>query len=175
MSYAVQLEQVEPRPMASVRRLTGKSQLSVVIPDGLGDVWRFIKSSGVAHLGLDVALYHDLAMNVECGVLLPGPFAASGDVAAPRRPAARWRHGPHRPVHRLGDVHQAILDWCSAGGHRVAGPFWELYDHWIYDLSKLRTDVYYLLAGRPPRSNRLRASSMLGGSIFSTRPSASMA
>ena len=153
MPYDVKIEQVEPRPMASVRRRTSQALLSRVIPEALGEVWRFIRASGISHSGLNIALYHDLAMNLECGVLVPEPFQPDGDVICSATPGGSVASTVHiGPYHLLGEAHEAILDWCSTRGLTIAGPFWELYDHWNDDPSKLRTDVFYLLGGGTPRS-----------------------
>jgi len=39
-----------------------------------------------------------------------------------------------------------VIEWCRSQGHRLSGTRWEVYGHWTDDPSKLRTDVYYLLA-----------------------------
>jgi hypothetical protein len=46
---------------------------------------------------------------------------------------------------RLGQAHSAIIDWCRSHGRTPNGTRWEIYGHWTDDVSKLRTDVYYLL------------------------------
>jgi hypothetical protein len=47
-------------------------------------------------------------------------------------------------------AHDAIHQWCKANGRTFAGPSWEVYGHWTdecnRDPSKIRTDIYYLLA-----------------------------
>lgn len=46
---------------------------------------------------------------------------------------------------RLPEAHEAVRQWCSTHKHRLAGPNWEVYDHWSDNPEKVRTDVYYLL------------------------------
>jgi DNA gyrase inhibitor GyrI len=45
--------------------------------------------------------------------------------------------------------HVAVY-WCQANGHRLAGPSWEIYGHWLPEWdanpSRIRTDLYHLLA-----------------------------
>jgi effector-binding domain-containing protein len=54
------------------------------------------------------------------------------------------------PYAGLGAAHDAVHRWCQAHDHRLAGPNWEIYGHWLRewdaDPSRIRTDVYYLLS-----------------------------
>jgi effector-binding domain-containing protein len=55
------------------------------------------------------------------------------------------------PYGGLGAAHDAVRKWCEANDRSLAGPNWEIYGHWVQewnsDPSKIRTDVYYQLAG----------------------------
>lgn len=43
-------------------------------------------------------------------------------------------------------AHEATGGWVAAGGRALAGPNWEIYEHWSSDPADLRTRVRYLLA-----------------------------
>ena len=152
MPYLVQVTHVEPQPTAVVRRLARADQLSTVVPQGCGEVWKFISAAGLPRSVLNMALYRDSAINLECGVVLHEPATPTPPVVASQTPgglvATAVHHGPYS---RLGAAHQAITQWCAANGYTPAGPNWEIYDHWNDDPEKLRTDVFYLLnpAGSP--------------------------
>ena len=67
--------------------------------------------------------------------------------ATPGGAAASTTHfGPYAG---LGAAHDAIQRWCEANKHPLAGPSWEIYDHWQNDWnahpSRIRTDIFYLL------------------------------
>jgi effector-binding domain-containing protein len=148
MHNQVRQETVEPRPTAVVRRLASQDQLSKVIPEGCGEVWTFLRGSTEADTGLNMALYLDGAIHLECGVLVAQPFTDSGSVACSSTPGGRVATATHiGPYHLMGETHQAILDWCVAQGQTLAGPSWEIYGHWEDDPAKLRTDIYYLVVG----------------------------
>jgi effector-binding domain-containing protein len=61
--------------------------------------------------------------------------------------ATTTHFGPYGGLHA---AHEAICRWCADQGHKLAGPSWEVYGHWTdecnRDPSKIRTDIYYLLA-----------------------------
>jgi effector-binding domain-containing protein len=101
--------------------------------------------------GRHVAVYLDDQINLEVGAEVDAPFAGHGEVvgsATPSGPVATTTHyGPYR---QLGEAHEAIRRWCASKGYRLAGPSWEVYGHWEdewnSDPTKIRTDVFYLLA-----------------------------
>jgi effector-binding domain-containing protein len=148
MPYEVKVGQVEPRPTAVVRRRATSDQLPGVIPAACGEVWQFIRSSGLPHTGRNMALYLDGDMNIEVGVIVSHPFSSDGPVICSATPGGMAATAIHLgPYDRIGEANRAILDWCAAQGYRVAGPSWEIYDHWNDDPSKLRTDIFYLVDG----------------------------
>jgi effector-binding domain-containing protein len=151
MLYDVRVEQAIARPIAVVRRKARQDELSTVVPAACGEVWQFLRSTNTPNTGLNLAVYLDLEMNLEIGVVVTEPIAGSGSVigsATPAGPAATAVH--FGPYNRLGEAHDAIRAWCKDRSYPLAGPFWEIYGHWNDDASKLRTDVYYLLEGGAP-------------------------
>jgi len=44
-------------------------------------------------------------------------------------------------------AHVAIHNWAREKGYKLARPSWEVYGHWNDDPAKLRTDIFYLIAG----------------------------
>ncbi len=151
MEYAVRLEQHGGCPLAVVRRRASFAELPKVIPEACGTVWNVVRSQQVPGAGRHVALYRDCEINLEVGVELDAPFAGHGEVvgsATPAGPVATATHyGPYCQLHQ---AHDAIHRWCGDNGYQLAGPSWEVYGHWEDawndDPSKIRTDIYYLLA-----------------------------
>jgi effector-binding domain-containing protein len=85
-------------------------------------------------------------MNLECGVEVSQPFDGNDRVVCSSTPGGLVATTVHLgPYHRLGEAHEAVLQWYSKQKLALAGPFWELYGHWTDDPAKLRTDVFYLL------------------------------
>jgi effector-binding domain-containing protein len=147
MQYSVELKQADSQPIAVVRRRASLAELPKVVPDGCGVVWNVVKALPVK-AGRNLAIYLDDDINLEVGVEIDGSFAGSGPVVRSATPAGRVLTTIHMgPYHRLGEAHQAIRDWSARHQHALAGPNWEIYDHWTDDPSKLRTDVFYLLKG----------------------------
>jgi effector-binding domain-containing protein len=150
MQHDVTVAQVDSIPVAVVRRQARAAELSKVVPDGCGVVWAFVRARQL-RAGRNVAIYWDGSIRLEVGVELDGDLPESADVlrsATPAGPVATVAH--FGPYGQLGAAHQAIRDWCSARNHRLAGPNWEIYGHWLSewnsDPSRIRTDVFYQLA-----------------------------
>jgi effector-binding domain-containing protein len=139
---------VDPQPTAVVRRTAAQSQLSTVVPQACGEVWKFLRTTGLPNSGLNMALYHDAVMNIECGVVVPQRFTGSGDVVCSETPGGTVATVSYfGPYSGLGEAYDAIGDWCAANGYAAGFPCWEVYGHWEDDPSKLRTDVFFLLSG----------------------------
>ncbi len=151
MEYDVRLEQVGSRPLAVVRRRASLRELAKVVPDACGKVWGVVRAQQIRGAGRHVAVYWDDQINLEVGVELDAPFAGSGEVIGSATPAGRVATTTHYgPYAQLSGAHEAIRRWCQNNGHTLAGPNWEIYGHWQdewnRDPSKIRTDVFYLLA-----------------------------
>ena len=149
-SSVVQLQRLESVPLAVIRRQAKASELSRVVPECCGLVWNALRAQQ-ARAGRNVAVYWDAAIRLEVGVELLGPFAERGEVVCSATPAGMVASATHfGPYGGLGAAHDAVRRWCSANTHRLAGPSWEIYGHWQpewnADPSRIRTDVYHLLA-----------------------------
>jgi len=152
-SQRVVFRQVASIPVAVIRRRASPSQLSTLVPECCGLVWRAVQAQKEAGAkgGRHVAIYWNRDIRLEVGVELQGPFEETGEVvrsATPGGPAAVvTQFGPY---HALGAAHNAVRAWCEANGHRLAGPNWEIYGHWQPEWdtnpSLIRTDVFYQIA-----------------------------
>lgn len=143
------LQQVDSIPLAVIRRQVHQSELSRVVPEGCGAVWTALRAQQIK-AGRHVAVYWDNTIRLEVGVEIAVPFAETDELVASATPAGPVATATlFGPYGQLGQAHQTITAWCAGNGHRLAGPSWEIYGHWVdgwnSDPSKIRTDVFYLL------------------------------
>jgi effector-binding domain-containing protein len=151
MTYSIRLEQLVGRPLAVVRRQAKLQDLSKVVPDSCGAVWKVVRAQQIPGAGRHIAVYLDDVINLEVGVELDAPFNGHGEVVGSISPsgtvATTTHYGPYAQLHK---AHEAVRQWCANSGHTLAGPNWEIYGHWKdewnTDPSKITTDVFYLLA-----------------------------
>lgn len=147
MAYEVRAEELPGAPVAVVRRRAARAELSRVVPEGCGRVWKLLKEYNVTGAGRNVAIYLDGAVNVEVGVQIGPGFTGAGEAVASSTPAGRvaWTThlGPYQELHR---AYAAIRAWADAHGEVLDGPSWELYGHWKQEWDRnpagIRTDVY---------------------------------
>jgi effector-binding domain-containing protein len=145
----VRLAEVPAVPLAVVRRTVSRAQLSAAVREGCGVVWKFARARGLP-AGRHVAVYLDDAITVEVGVEVAAQFEEAEGVVRSATPAALVASVTSLgPYERLGLAHGAVHAWCRANGHRLAGPNWEVYGHWLpegnTDPTRIRTDVHYLV------------------------------
>jgi effector-binding domain-containing protein len=138
---------------AVVRGRVRPEELATFVPAACGEVWSFIRETGLPRPGRHVALYLDARGSVEVGAEVSEPFAGNERVHCSRLPAGRVVTAVHfGPYNRLGGTHVAIREWCAERGLRGAGICWEIYGHreevWNTDPAKIRTDIFHLLAER---------------------------
>jgi hypothetical protein len=151
VEYKIRCEQLESRPLAVVRRRAKPDELSKVVPDACGVVWRVIRSQHISGAGRHVAVYLDGQINLEVGVELDAPFAGSGEVVGSATPAGlvatTTLFGPYG---LLNQAHAAIRRWCADNGFTPAGPNWEIYGHWQdgwnSDPTKICAEVFYVVS-----------------------------
>lgn len=149
-SEIVEVRRESSIAVAVVRRRARAAELSRVVPECCGLVWKALKSQGV-HGGRNVAIYLDGEINLEVGVELAEGCQPGGELVLSATPAGAVAHVRHLgPYGSLGRAHDAIHEWSRTAHRRLAGPSWELYGHWqeawSTDPSGILTDVYYLLA-----------------------------
>jgi effector-binding domain-containing protein len=91
-------------------------------------------------------IYRNGVQEIDCGVLVNGPFTGDGSVVSTSTPGGLVATVAHfGPYNRMGDAYDALNAWCSAHGHKLIGPSWELYGHWSDDPAQLRTDIFWVV------------------------------
>jgi len=148
--YVVEVQTLEPIPLAVIRCQARASELARVVPECCGLVWNAVRAQQ-ARGGRHVAIYWDRSIRLEVGVELLGPFAELGEVVHSATPGGAVASTTHfGPYGGLGAAHDAIRRWCEANSHLLAGPSWEIYGHWQNDWNahpeRIRTDIFYLLS-----------------------------
>ena len=148
--YVVEVHRHEAVPLAAIRRQARASELARVVPECCGLVWNAVRAQQ-ARGGRHVAIYWDRGIRLEVGVELLGPFYEDGEVVHSATPGGAVAWTTHfGPYGGLGAAHDAIQRWCEANNHLLAGPTWEIYEHWQNDWNvhpaRIRTDVFYLLS-----------------------------
>jgi|SRR5579871_2910990 len=155
MSYEIKLSDAGVILTAVIRSRVEPRELSKFVPAACGEVWSFARSARLPRPGRHVALYLGSGM-VEVGAEVSERFAGNDRVHCSQLPSGRVATATHfGPYGRLGEAHSAVRGWCDTQGLRLSGVCWEIYGHWEEswnkDPSKIRTDVFHLLASEGAR------------------------
>lgn len=147
---AVSVQAVAARGIAAVHARLPARDVPRAFAAYLDQVYAAARDGAVVLDGQNVFVYRDGpqgTVDVEFGVGVAAPFPAAGPVRYVKTPMGRVATSTHWGDYgRLGDTHAAVIAWCRANGHALAGPRWEVYGHFDPADAQPRTDVCYLLA-----------------------------
>ena len=154
MSSNVEIDTIKSISILVVDRSARFEQLASVITEACGLVWKQLQKAEVDVHGHNVVVYlnylndvFDLLVGVEVDDEIGKSIDWNEGLYASFTPQGEVAHAVHFGDYaNLIDVHRDIATWSEDVGRPLAGPSWEVYGHWNSDMSKLRTDVYYLLA-----------------------------
>lgn len=153
MNIQVRIETVHARRIAAVRRRVRASEIAREWRPALDKVWEFLRRNpGLRADGHNVFLYHHPAdeqspMDIDFGVEVIRPFAASGEVVLAETPAGKAATALHvGPYDQMKRTQDAIYAWAAANHMTFAGKSWEIYGDWTDDVTKLETRIEYLLS-----------------------------
>ena len=150
--YTVSVQTAQPRTIAAVHARLPVRAVAGSFRQYLDQVYAAKQAGAVQLDGQNVFVYRDVpdqpgTADVAFGVGTTAPFVTAGNVEPTALPVGEVATTTHWGNYaQLGAAHGAIIEWCSANGKRLAGVRWEVYGHWTNDESRLRTDVFYLLA-----------------------------
>jgi effector-binding domain-containing protein len=131
MAVDVTVKTIDPTPTAVVVAATTWAEFPAIWGPMLDKVWSFLRGgapAGLYHDGHNIMLYKDDVPHVEVGVQVSGSFDPAGDVVPSALPGGLVATATHTgPIAAIGDTHQAVREWSTANGYRLAGPLWEIY------------------------------------------------
>ena len=149
MTVDVTVKTVEPTPTAVLMAATTWAGFPAMWGPMLDKVWSFLRGDapeGLYKQGHNIMLYKDDVPNVEVGVQVSGPFAATGPVVASTLPGGLVAIAIHiGPITKIGDTHQAVCDWSKANGYRLTGRRWEIYGDPDPSTGDFDVDVFWSL------------------------------
>lgn len=147
---SVSLQIASPRGMAAVRARVPTAQIPATFRTYLDQVYATARKGGLPIDGQNIFVYRTTndpkELDVEFGVGVTSRFAPNGSIVYSELPVGEVATATHWGDYaKLGDTHNAVIDWCKANNRKRTGTRWEIYGHWYDDPTKIRTDVYWLL------------------------------
>jgi effector-binding domain-containing protein len=145
MAIEPRIIEVTPRPLAVVKGSAPFNAIGTALMAIMDVVWEFAAKE-VSAAGHNVAQY-DANGLTEAGVEVFQRLPAHEKIVASSTPGGRAATTVYWGSYDgLAAATRELREWCAAEGHRLAGPGWEVYGHWTDDPTKLRTDIFLLLA-----------------------------
>ena len=152
MSYEFRVLQTPERHLMAIRdQARGGHELSQKIIGNLDKVWSYLRANG-AKTEHNVVVYRDYdrtagVMTIDVGVQVDSALPGDDAIVPVTTPGGLVATTVHiGPYHQLGDASSALHEYCKTHDHPLAGPTWEQYGDWNDDPTKLRTDVFALVA-----------------------------
>ena len=154
MMVSVNVQIVEPRKLAAVRREVAPSEVGSAWGPAVGKVWDFIRGQpGLWTDGHNIFVCHSnqpgAPMLCDFGVEVTRTFETAGEVYATETPGGEAAVALHRgPYDRLNEAYNAIDRWMATNGRQSAGHSWEIYGDPTPDPADTETTVVRLLKQR---------------------------
>jgi effector-binding domain-containing protein len=150
MDYEIALADAEARPTLVIAASTTWQDFPALWGKLLGEVWDCLYAGGIHRGCRNIMLYLDTVPNVEVGVLLDQPCPLQGRVVNSSLPSGAAAMTTHRgSFGEVGAAHDAVVAWCAAQRHELAGIRWEVYGPHNDDPAQQWTEVYWLLSDSP--------------------------
>ena len=149
MTYSISVQRVAPRLLAVVRERMALRDVPSRFRPCLDQVYAAAKGGSFVLDGQNVFVYRASPsglVDVAFGVGVTGRCSPVGLVECSDVPGGIVATTTHWGDYgALGAAHDAVVTWCRAEGHTLAGVSWEVYGHWSDDPATRRTDVCHLL------------------------------
>jgi effector-binding domain-containing protein len=131
---AVEVEQLEPQPIVSIRATALVSALGETQGERFTELSQYLMEQGVSAAGPAFVRYHtfdDTETDVETGFPVVEPVASEGRILAGELAGGSaittWHEGPDQ---LLGEAYARLGAWLQEHHRETAGPGWEVYP-WI--------------------------------------------
>ena len=152
MLVSVDVQTVQPRTLAAVRRSVAAGEVGTAWRPALDKVWNFLgRHPALRTDGHNIFLYHypnqpGAPMLCDFGVEVTRTFEAEGEVYATETPGGEAAVALFRgPYLHLNEAHAGIRQWMADNLRASAGQSWEIYGDPTPDPAGTETIVVYLL------------------------------
>jgi effector-binding domain-containing protein len=131
MSYKVEVKELKPQPMVSVRGSCRVAEIGPILKEILLEVFYYLDKGGVKPSGPPFTRYHHYDgtnCEIEAGFPVPEPQEGEGRIEPGELPGGSAAATIHvGPYEMLPDAHDALDAWMNENGRRSRGPQWECY------------------------------------------------
>jgi len=131
MAYEIELKELKPQPMVSIRTSCKVAEIGPVLAELLPEVFYYLDKRGVRPAGPPFTRYHSYDgtnCEIEAGMPVAEPQPGEGRITAGELPGGTVAVTVHvGPYEELPVAHDAIDAWLKENGKKSRGPQWESY------------------------------------------------
>lgn len=131
MSYEIEVRDVEPQAMVSIRTECHAAEIGATLQEILPEVWSYLQRAGVKPAGPPFTRYHgyvDNRADIEGGMPVAEALPGEGRITAGELPGGSVVTTIHMgPYEKLPEAHDALHVWMREQNKEAAGPQWEFY------------------------------------------------
>jgi effector-binding domain-containing protein len=151
MTYEVQIKEIAPEKLASVRAWHRAEELAQIMGRELGRIMTAMSLQGLHPAGSPVAVYHawtEDSVDLELGWPVRGEFAQAEGIGPGVLPGGRVAFALYTGAYdQIEPAYRAIQEYAEQKGFTLAPVMWERYltGPEEQDLSKHLTEIYWPL------------------------------
>ncbi|MCH7549086.1 MAG: GyrI-like domain-containing protein [Candidatus Krumholzibacteriota bacterium] len=131
MSYEIEVRDVEPQAMVSIRTECHAAEIGATLQEILPEVWSYLQRAGVKPAGPPFTRYHgyvDNRADIEGGMPVAEALPGEGRITAGELPGGSVVTTIHMgPYEKLPEAHDALHVRMREQNKEAAGPQWEFY------------------------------------------------
>jgi len=131
VAYDIELKDLEPQAMVSIRTRCHAAEIGATLGELLPEVWAYLRKQGVYPSGPPFTRYHgfeDNQVDLEGGMPVSDPMPGEGRIVAGELPGGSVLSTIHMgPYEKLPEAHDALHVWIRENNMETAGPQWEFY------------------------------------------------
>jgi len=151
MPYTIEIDEVTPRPIASIRLRTSWSKVGGDVGAAFGRLISVLGQAGIEPAGPPLTVQHEIIDkesdgDIEVCIPITAEFEASDDVDCRQLEGGSVATTVHRGRYQeIAPAYHTLTGWISENGHEIAGPPREIYlnDPQIVVPEDLRTPVEF--------------------------------
>lgn len=142
--------EAQPRPLAVVQVTTAVARWPREFKTSLDKVYEAVRARLIVPSGHNVMVYRhrpDGLVDIDCGIETSTAFDRFGEIVARTTPAGQAVTAAHIGSYQsMRETYRAIAEWSARSRIQLAPVSWEIYGDWEQDETKLRTDIFHLIA-----------------------------
>ncbi|MBY9018637.1 MAG: GyrI-like domain-containing protein [Candidatus Lokiarchaeota archaeon] len=152
MDIKVELREIKPQPIASIRTLVKVRKIPKVFPELVKELINFLETTGKPLIGAPLAIFTNWKKGkgeMEVGIPVSEPFKSIGNIKSSELPGGKVAYVLYiGHLRKIASIYERMKNWAVGNGYEPKNIWWEVYltnPSLESDLNKWKTEVYLLI------------------------------